>query len=122
MSEEFDQVPRTHSGALLGAIAAALLLAIGGLIWSYTLNTKLTAQQTELAAAQQANTNVKAELRETDARLEVATDELKTSLGVTQKQLDTRAAELQERQQRTEANAQQLASAQKQTAQQVTAV
>jgi DNA repair exonuclease SbcCD ATPase subunit len=122
MSEEFDQVPRTHSGALLGAIAAALLLAIGGLIWSYTLNTKLTAQQTELAAAQQANTNLKAELRETDARLEVATDELKTSLGVTQKQLDTRAAELQERQQRTEANAQQLASAQKQTAQQVTAV
>jgi DNA anti-recombination protein RmuC len=122
MSEEFDQVPRTHSGALLGAIAAALLLAIGGLIWTYTLSTKLTAQQTELTTATQANTNLKAELRETDARLEVATDELKTSLGVTQKQLDARATELLARQQRTEANTQQLASAQKQTAQQVTAV
>jgi chromosome segregation ATPase len=98
------------------------LLAIGGLIWSYTLNSKLTAQQAELATAQQANTNLKAELRETDARLEVATDELKTSLGLTQKQLDTRAAELQARQQRAEANTQQLASAEKQTAQQVTAV
>ncbi len=124
MSDEVveEQVPRTHSGALLGAIGAALLLAIGGLIWSYTLSGKLTAQQAELADAKQQNVNLKASLRETDARLEVATDELKTSLGLTQKQLDTRAAELASRQQREEANAQQLASAQKQTAQQVTAV
>jgi len=61
-------------------------------------------------------------LRETNARLEVATDELKTSLGLTQRQLDARAAELAARQQREEANSQVLASAQKQTAQQVTAV
>jgi chromosome segregation ATPase len=52
----------------------------------------------------------------------VATDELKTSLGLTQKQLDTRAQEITDREQRNEAKAQQLASAQKQTAQQVTAV
>jgi hypothetical protein len=122
MSEEVEQVPRTYSGALLGAIAAALLLAIGGLIWTATVSSRVTTQQTELADAKQQNVNLKAALRETDARLEVATDELKTSLGLTQKQLDTRAAELASRQQREEANAQVLASAQKQTAQQVTAV
>jgi chromosome segregation ATPase len=122
MSDEVEQVPRSYSGALLGAIAIALLLAIGGLIWSATINGKVTAQQTELADAKQQNVNLKAELRETNARLEVATDELKTSLGLTQKQLDARAAELAARQQREEANSQVLASAQKQTAQQVTAV
>jgi hypothetical protein len=122
MSEEVEQVPRTYSGALLGAIAVAVLLAIGGLIWTATLSSKLTTQQNELAEAKQQNVNLKASLRETDARLEVATDELKTSLGLTQKQLDTRAAELASRQQREEANAQVLASAQKQTAQQVSAV
>ena len=122
MSEEVEQVPRTYSGALLGAIAVALLLAIGGLIWCANLNSKLTSQQTELAEAKQQNVNLKASLRETDARLEVATDELKTSLGLTQKQLDTRAQEITDREQRVEADAQKLASAQKKTAQQVTAV
>ena len=122
MSEEVENVPRNYSGALLGAIAAALLLAIGGLIWSYTLSGKLTSQQTELADAKQQNVNMKAALRETDARLEVATDELKMSLGLTQKQLDSRAEEIAKREQRDEADAQRLASAQKQTAQQVTAV
>jgi hypothetical protein len=122
MSDEVEQVPRTYSGALLGAIAVAVVLGIAGLIWCATLSSKLTSQQNELAEAKQQNVNLKAALRETDARLEVATDELKSSLGLTQKQLDARAAELAARQQREEAKSQQLASAQQQTAQQVTAV
>jgi DNA anti-recombination protein RmuC len=119
MSEDVDNVPRSYSGALLAAIAVALLAAIGGLIWSYTLNTKLTNQQSELVEAKQKNVKLDADLRETNARLEVATDELKTSLGLTQKQLDTRAAEIS---QREVADAQRLSTAQKQTAAQVTAV
>ena len=120
--EEVDQIPRNYSGALLAAIAVALLLGLGGLIWSYTLSGRLTAQQTELADAKAQNVKLEAELRETDARLNVATDELKTSLGLTQKQLDARAQELQQREVREEATAARLASEQKQTAQQVTAV
>ena len=122
MSDEVEQAPRPYSGALLGAIAIAVVLGVAGLIWTATVSSRVTTQQNELADAKQQNVNLKAALRETDARLEVATDELKTSLGLTQKQLDTRAAELAVRQQREEANAQVLASAQKQTAQQVTAV
>jgi len=106
----------------LAAIAVALLLGIGGLIWSYTLNGKLTAQQQDVADAKAANVKLDAKLRETDERLNVATDELKTSLGLTQKQLDTRAEELQAREQKVEASATRLASEQKQTASQVAAV
>jgi len=120
--EEVEEVPRTYSGALLAAIAVALLLGIGGLIWSYTLSSKLTTQAQELADAKAANVKLDAQLRETDERLNVATDELKTSLGLTQKQLDTRAQELQTREQKVEASAAKLATEQKQTAQQVSQV
>jgi len=119
---EVEEAPRTYSGALLGAIAVALLLGLGGLIWSYTLNSKLTTQQQELTEAKAQNAHLDAQLRETDERLNVATDELKTSLGLTQKQLDARARELSSREQRAEATAAKLATAQEQTAQQVTAV
>jgi chromosome segregation ATPase len=124
MSDEIvEEQPRTFSpGAVMGAIVVAALLGIGGLIWSYTLSGKVNAQQQELADAKAENVKLEASLRETDARLNVATDELKTSLGLTQKQLDSRAQELQAREQKVEASAARLATEQKQTAQQVTAV
>jgi chromosome segregation ATPase len=119
MSDEVQEVPRTYSGALLAAIAIALLAAIGGLIWTYTLTGKLSSQQGELTEAKQQNVKLEAELRETDARLKVATDELSTSLGLTQKQLDARAQEIMTRE---AADNRRLENAQKQTNQQVTAV
>jgi len=114
---EVDDTPRSYSGALLAAIAVALLLGVGGLIWSYTLNTRLTGQEAALADAKQQNVKLASDLRETDARLKVATEELGNSLGLTQKQMDARAQE-----QREEEAAKRLESAQKQTAQAVTAV
>ena len=119
---ELDDAPRTFSGAFLAVMAVALLAAIGGLIWCSILGGRLTTQQTELAEAKHANTALAADLRETDARLRVTTDELGKSLGLTQKQLDQRAQELIRREQADEATAAQLATAQKQTAQQVAAV
>jgi F0F1-type ATP synthase membrane subunit b/b' len=116
---DMNDAPRTYSGALLGAIAVALLAAIGGLVWSYTLNGKLSTQQTELTEAQQQNAKLAADLRETQARLEVTTDELGKSLGLTQKQIDQRAQSII---QREEADSQRLESEQKQTAQQVSSV
>jgi hypothetical protein len=113
--EVVQETPRTYSGALLAAIAVAILLGLSGILWSYTLSSKLaavTAQNTKLVAAQQ----------ETDARLNVATDELKTSLGLTQKQLDTRAAELQVREVRGERTTARLATEQQKTEGQVAAV
>ena len=119
---DVENAPQSYSGALLGAIAVAILAAVGGLIWSYTLSGRLSSQQIELADAKQQNVKLAAELRETDARLRVATEELGKSLGLTQKQMDARATEMIRREQAEEANSQRLESAQKQTAQQVSAV
>lgn len=117
-----DDTPRSYSGALLAAIAVALLIGIGSLIWNYNQSGTLTTQQKEIDAANEQNKKLAAELRETDAHLKVATEELGNSLGLTQKQMDERAQEIVRREERNEADAQQLASAQKQTAQAVTAV
>ncbi|MFZ0742822.1 MAG: hypothetical protein WAM85_00355 [Terracidiphilus sp.] len=116
---ELEETPRTYSGALLAVIAVTFLGAIAGLVWSYTLSTRLTHQEAALADASQQNLKMAAELRETNARLTVATDELGKSLGLTQKQLDSRAQQIILRE---EADSKRLESAQKQTAQQVTAV
>ena len=119
---ELEDAPRTYSGAIMAVIAVALLAAIGGLVWCGVLGSRLTTQQAELVDAKQANSKLAADLRETDARLRVTTDELGKSLGLTQKQLDTRAQEILRRESANEAQAQELASAQKQTEQRVAAV
>ena len=117
--EEVPEAPRTYSGALLVVIAITFLGAIGGLIWTYTLSGRITHQEAALKDANQQNLKLAAELRETNARLTVATDELGKSLGLTQKQLDTRAEQIILREQ---ADSKRLETAQKQTAQQVNAV
>ncbi len=122
MSDERTTVVETapaYSGALLGAIAVAVLAALGGLVWSYTLSSRITRQETALSEANQQSAKLDAQLRETNARLRVATDELGKSVGMTQKQLDERAQDIIRREQ---ADSKRLETAQKQTAQQVSAV
>jgi len=114
--EELEHTPRTYSGAFLAAVAVALLAAVAGLIWTFTLNGRLSRQETAMAEANQRSASLEAELRETNARLKVATDELGNSLGLTQKQMDARAEELIRRE---AADAARLENAQKKTAQQV---
>jgi hypothetical protein len=114
--EQVENTPRTYSGAFLAAVAVALLAAVAGLIWTFTLSGRLSRQETAMAEANQRNASLEAELRETNARLKVATDELGNSLGLTQKQMDARAQELIRRE---AADAARLENAQKKTAQQV---
>jgi hypothetical protein len=120
MSEtEIEETPRSYSGAFMAAMGVALLAAIAGLIWCAVLGSRLSTQQAELNDARQQNSALAAELRETDARLRVTTDELGKSLGLTQRQLDERAQQIIARE---EADNKRLQSAQQQTAQQVNAV
>jgi DNA anti-recombination protein RmuC len=116
---ELEDAPRTYSGAILAVIALALLCALGGLIWTYTLTGRLTRQEAALAEANQQNLKLAADLRETDARLKVTADELGKSLGLTQKQMDARAQQIIAHE---AAENKRLETAQKETAQQVTAV
>jgi hypothetical protein len=100
----------------LAAIAVALLAGVGGLIWNYVQSGTLTNQQKEIDAAKDQSKKLAADLRETDARLKVANEELGQSLGLSQKQMDARAQEILRREQ---ADNQRLENAQKQTAQAV---
>ena len=101
MSDSLDEpvVERNYSGAFLAMVVVALLAAIGGLIWSYTLATRLTKSETALTAAQAQNQKLSAALDETNAQLRVETDALSKSVGLTQKQLEDRAGDLLRRQQ-----------------------
>jgi len=108
-----DDTPRSYSGALLATIAIALLAGVGGLIWNYAQSGTLANQQKELDTVKEQNKKLASDLRETDARLKVANEELGQSLGLSQKQMDARAQEILRREQAVE-------SAQKQTAQAVT--
>jgi hypothetical protein len=101
MSDSLDEpvVERNYSGAFLAMVVVALLAAIGGLIWSYTLSTRLTKSETALTAAQAQNEKLSAALDQTNAQLRVETDALSKSVGLTQKQLEDRAGDLLRRQQ-----------------------
>jgi hypothetical protein len=119
MSEVEETPSRSVSGALLGVIAAALLIAVGGLVWTYVLSSRLTRQETALNVANEQNAKLAAALRETDARLKVTTQELGQSLGLTQKQLEARTQEVLQREQQ---DSNRLEKAQKAANQQITAV
>src|SRR5215469_8172397 len=119
MNDEVEKAPRSYSGAVYAALAIALLCGVGSLFWAWNLSGKFTAQQQELADARQRNVQLAADLRETNARLRVTADELGKSLGLTQKQMDARAEQIIARE--SAAN-RKLEEAQKETAQQVTAV
>jgi DNA anti-recombination protein RmuC len=122
MSDDRTTVEETtpsYSGALLGAIAVAVLASLAGLVWSYALSNRMTRKEAALSEANQQNAKLDAQLRETNARLRVATDELSKSVGMTQKQLDARAQQIIAHE---AAENKRLETAQQQTAQQVTAV
>jgi chromosome segregation ATPase len=99
-----------------------MLLGVGALLWSYSLSNQLATQRAIMANSTAENVKLEASLQDIDARLQVATSELASSLGVTQQQLDTKAAALQVREARGERTAARLDTAQQQTAGQVAAV
>ncbi len=99
--EDSSAVPeqRSYSGLFVGVLAVAVLCALAGLIWSYSLAGRLTHAETQLASAQQQNQKLSTALGETNARLRVTSETLGQSLGMTQKQLEQKAQDLLNRQQ-----------------------
>jgi multidrug efflux pump subunit AcrA (membrane-fusion protein) len=93
-----EKVERSYSGAFVAMAAVALLASIGGLIWSFTLSSRLAKSEAALVSAQTQNDKLASALDHTNAELRVETEELGKSVGLTQKQLESRAADLQRRQ------------------------
>jgi len=94
MSDEQYVAERSVSGALLAVIVVALLAALGGLVWSYSLQKNLAAAQLRLAAADQKNVDLAQKLEATNARLRATSETLGQSVGMTQKQIEARTQSL----------------------------
>jgi multidrug efflux pump subunit AcrA (membrane-fusion protein) len=92
-------VERSYSGAFLAVVAVAFLASIGGLVWSFTLSSRLAKSEAALIAAQEQNDKLSASLDRTNAQLKADTQELGRTVGLTQKQLESRADDLLRRQQ-----------------------
>jgi len=111
---------RAPSGAFLGLVAAALLFALIGLGWSWSLQSHLSAaEQQNTAALQEQNAKLQAELDQTNARLRATTETLGTSVAGAQKQIEARTQSILVQQKEESAR---LEKQQQATNQQVAAV
>jgi hypothetical protein len=100
MSDEtYETAERTQSGVFIAILGFAALASAAGLIWSYTLETRLEKSQAALVNAQQQNDKLAESLNETNAKLRVTSETLGQSVGLTQRQLEARASEFLKRQQ-----------------------
>ena len=93
MNEEtaITEVSKRYSNNLLPVLAvAALVCAIGALIWAAVLQKHMTDAEAKLATAQQANTAMQQRLSGSEARARAASEMLAQRLGTTQAQLDAK--------------------------------
>lgn len=111
MSEEGYVEERSVSGALLGTVAVALLAALGGLFWCYTLQKNLGETEKKLTVAVQKNTELTQKLESTNARLRATSETLGQSVGMTQKQIELRTQNIIAQQKVAEAKMQEAQAA-----------
>jgi len=91
MSEEEYGTERSMSGLFMAVVVIALLAALGSLVWCYGLQNHLNVAQQKLVAADQRNADLAEKLDATNARLRATSETLGQSVGIAQKQIETRA-------------------------------
>jgi hypothetical protein len=107
---------------LVGVAAAALILALGGLLWSLSLQNHLTDAQAKLVNANTQNSALSEKIDDTNERMKAQGDALAQSVGLTQKQLQDKSAELLAAQRNAQAQTARLAREEKATDEKVGAV
>jgi hypothetical protein len=121
--DSLETVERTQSGVFIALLGFAVLASAAGLVWSYTLESRLEKSQATLANVRQQNDKLAESLNETNAKLSVTSETLGRSVGLTQRQLELRAKEFAQRQQaETSRLEKEQAAAQAATNQQIGAV
>lgn len=91
MSEDGYVAERSMSGVFIAMVVVALLAALGSLVWCYGLQNHLADTQKQLVVANQKNSDLAEKLQATDARLRATSETLGQSVGIAQKQIETRA-------------------------------
>ena len=93
VEREYVAEPKTPTW-LVAVAVAGLVAALGALGWSLGLQNHLEATEKSLASANQQNTTLAEKLEDTNQRLKAQGQALGQSVGLTQKQLEDRSAEL----------------------------
>lgn len=112
----------TAPGWLAGVSIAGLVLALGALGWAFGLQNHVQTAESRLAAADQRNQALTAQLEETNERMKAQGQTLGQSVGLTQKQLEERSAQLLAAQRQASTATKRLATEQQATLKQVSAV
>ncbi len=107
---------------LVGVAIVALLVALGGLVWSFALQSHLSDTQGKLATVTQQNAALSEKIDDTNERMKAQGQALAQSVGLTQKQLEDKSDALVAEQQKTKAQTARLAREQQATEQKVGAV
>ena len=96
MSEGNHEIVVDHRAPnwLVGVAIVALLAALGALAWALTLQNHLTVAERNLNAATQGNTALAEKIDDTNERLRAQGEALGQSVGLTQRQLEERSAQL----------------------------
>lgn len=81
-------------GAVWAALALALLVALGAVLWSYSLSTRLQSAESKLSASEQKDAEMTQKQEAMNARLRATTETLGQSMGVTQKQIEEKTQAL----------------------------
>ena len=102
--------PRTPAW-LVGLAVIALLVAIAGLIWSFTLQNRLTDAENRLVTSNQQNSALSAKMDDTNERMKAQGSALAQSVGLTQKQLEEKSNQLVAAQRSTRAQTASLGGA-----------
>ncbi len=89
---------RSYAALLPAAVAFSLLLAIGGLVWSFMLQSRLQKAEEKLAMADERAGTLQQRIYASDARSRAASDTFAQKLGTTQAQLDAKAAAIMKQQ------------------------
>lgn len=107
---------------LVGVAVLALLVAVGGLLWSLGLQNHLTNAEAKLAASNQQDSALSEKIDDTNERMKAQGQALAQSVGLTQKQLEDKSDQLVAAQRNAQAQTARLAREQKATEQKVGAV
>jgi chromosome segregation ATPase len=107
---------------LVGVAVAALIVALGSLAWSFTLQSHLTDAETKLSTATAQSSSLSEKIDDTNERMKAQGQALAQSVGLTQKQLQDKSDELVATEQNQRIQTARLAREQKATEQQVGAV
>jgi len=107
---------------LMGVAVAGLILGLGALGWSLSLQSHLSNTQQNLDAANKQNAVLSQRIEDTNDRMRAQGQALAQNAGMTQKQLEDKSNQLIAAQKSEEAITKKLASEQAATAQQVGAV